>query len=45
MSGIVRPTGRDGAPREWTLFAVGLEALARQFFDLDPDWSPAGSHA
>jgi hypothetical protein len=45
MAGIVRPTGRDGAPREWTLFAVGLEALARQFFDLDPDWSPAGGPA
>lgn len=41
MFAIVRPTGPDGAPREWTLFAVGLEALARQFFDLDPEWAPA----
>ena len=40
MSGIVRPTGPDGPVREWTLFAVGLEALVVQFFQLDPDWSP-----
>jgi hypothetical protein len=37
---IVRPTGPGGAPQEWTLFAIGLEALARQFFEPDPDWVP-----
>ena len=35
---IVRPTGPGGSPQEWTLFAVGLEALARQFFEPDPEW-------
>ena len=45
MSGIVRPTGPDGGPREWTLFAVGLEALVRQFFEIDPGWFPEGIDA
>ncbi|MGO8873927.1 MAG: hypothetical protein ACLQPH_21485 [Acidimicrobiales bacterium] len=40
MDGIMRPTGRHGEPQEWTLFAVGLEALVHQFFELDPHWSP-----
>jgi hypothetical protein len=30
---IVRPTGRNGEPESWTLFAIGLEALSQQFFD------------
>jgi hypothetical protein len=39
--GVVdRPTGPGGSMREWSLFAVGLEALALQFFEPDPDWSP-----
>ena len=37
---IERPTGPDGALQEWTFFAVGLEALALQYFELDPDWVP-----
>jgi hypothetical protein len=36
---IVRPTGPLGAPQEWTLFGVCLEALAQRFFEIDPDWS------
>ena len=36
---IERPTGPGGAGQPWTLFAVGLEALALQFFELDPDWT------
>ena len=32
------PTGRGGEMREWTLYAVGLEAVARQFFEPDPDF-------
>jgi hypothetical protein len=35
---IVRPTGPLGAPQEWTLFGVCLEALALRFFEIDPDW-------
>lgn len=30
--GLVRPTGRGGAPEEWTLFAVAFEGLYCQFF-------------
>ncbi len=36
---IIRPTGRNGAPEEWTVFAVALEGLVRQFFEFDPDWA------
>ena len=42
MEHIVRPTGPGGRLQEWTLFSVGFEALVRQFFELDPDWRPAG---
>ncbi len=37
---IERPTGPGGSVQEWTLFAVGLEALVLQFFEPDPDWVP-----
>ena len=37
---IERPTGPGGSMQEWTLFAVGLEALATAFFEIDPDWDP-----
>jgi hypothetical protein len=41
---LERPTGPGGRPQEWTLFAVGLEALAAQYFELDPDWTgPSGA--
>ncbi|NNK92342.1 MAG: hypothetical protein HKO87_07905 [Acidimicrobiia bacterium] len=33
--GIPRKTGREGEEEAWTLFAIGLEALANQFFELD----------
>jgi hypothetical protein len=26
--------------QEWTLFAIGLEALAVEYFEIDPDWVP-----
>lgn len=45
MNGIMRPTGPDGKEQEWTLFGLALEALANAFFELEPDWSPAGSLA
>jgi len=32
------PTGPGGELREWTLYAVTLEALAIQFFEPDPDF-------
>jgi hypothetical protein len=35
---IVRPTGPHGDDQEWTLFAVGLEALVHQFFEPDPEF-------
>jgi hypothetical protein len=35
---IVRPTGPNGEDQEWTLFGVGLEALADEFFEPDPEW-------
>jgi hypothetical protein len=37
---IVRPTGPDGEDEDWTLFAVGLEALVQQFLEPDPDGVP-----
>jgi hypothetical protein len=37
MYGIVRHTGPHGEDQEWTLFGIGLEALAHQFFEMDPD--------
>jgi hypothetical protein len=40
MGGLFLPTGPDGEDQEWTLFAVGAEALALRFFELDPDWTP-----
>ncbi len=36
---ILRPTGPDGGMQEWTLFGVGLEALALQYLEPDPDWT------
>jgi hypothetical protein len=35
---IVRPTGPNGEDQEWTLFAVGLEALVHQFFEPDSEF-------
>jgi hypothetical protein len=42
---VLRPTGPGGEEQEWTIFAVGLEALINQFFELDPEWVPPGRHA
>lgn len=43
---ILRPTGPGDEKQEWTLFAVGLEALVWQFAELDDDpdsaWSSGG---
>jgi len=40
MDQIVRPTGPDGEDQEWSVFAIGLEALQRLYFEPDPEWSP-----
>jgi len=37
---IERPTGPGASMQEWTLFAIGLEALAVEYFEIDPDWVP-----
>ena len=37
---VTRPTGPGGEDQEWTLFAVGLEALVHQFFETDPEFRP-----
>jgi hypothetical protein len=36
MAGILRPTGPKGEDQAWTVFAIGLEAIAHQFFEPDP---------
>ncbi len=40
---IARPTGDHGKDQEWSLFAVGLEALVHQFFEPDPEFEPPAS--
>lgn len=40
---IMRSTGPGGEDQEWTLFAVGLEALIGQFFEPDPGFVPVAS--
>ena len=37
---VSRPTGPNGENEDWTLFALGLEGLVHQFFEIDPDWQP-----
>ena len=37
----MRPTGPDGELEEWTLLAMGLEALVDKFFEPDPDAAAA----
>lgn len=41
MSGIIRPSGPGGEEQPWSLFGIALEALSRQFLELDPEWEPA----
>jgi hypothetical protein len=36
MVGIMRPTGPHGADQPWTIFAIGLLALVKEFFEPDP---------
>jgi hypothetical protein len=39
IRGVWLPTGPDGAPQEWTVLGIGMDALVDQFFELDPDWT------
>ncbi len=43
MSGILRPTGPAGEIQEWTLFGIAMDGLVKQFFELDPDWTPTSA--
>lgn len=45
MEGIVRRSGPGGGTQEWTLFAVGLEALVCEFLELNPEWQPSSEAA
>jgi len=38
---MVRPTGPNGEDQEWSLYAVGMEALVNQFFEPDPEFAPS----
>ncbi len=40
---IMRPTGPNGEFEEWTLLAMGLEALADEFLEPDPQMTPPQS--
>ena len=41
---VLRPTGPGGELQEWTLYSVGLEAMANQFLEIDPEWEgPEGA--
>jgi hypothetical protein len=37
---VTRPTGPHGEDEEWTLFALGLEALASAYLEPDPTFVP-----
>jgi hypothetical protein len=36
---MLRPTGSQGEEQEWSLLAVGVEALIDQFFEPDPNYA------
>jgi hypothetical protein len=40
---VTRPTGPNGEDEDWTLFALGLEALVQQFFEPDPAYGSESS--
>jgi hypothetical protein len=41
QAGFLLPTGPGGEAQEWTLFSLGLQALAARFFEIDPEFEPA----
>ena len=40
---LLLPTGSEGEKQEWTLFALGLDALVWQLAELDEDWTSGSS--
>jgi hypothetical protein len=40
IRGIELGTGPGGSMQAWTVLGIGMEALAEQFFEFDPDWTP-----
>jgi len=40
LARCLRPTGPGGEDQEWTPFGIGLEALALQYFEPDPGFTP-----
>jgi hypothetical protein len=40
IRGIEMETGPGGSTQAWTVLGIGMEALAEQFFEFDPDWTP-----
>lgn len=40
---ISLPTGAGGAEQEWTSYSLAFCAIARSFFEIDPDWTPPTS--
>jgi hypothetical protein len=40
IRGIALDTGPGGSEQEWTVLGIGMEALAEQFFEFIPDWTP-----
>ena len=40
---VLLPTGPGGAEEEWTLYALAVHAIIRDFLEIDPDWTPDGS--
>jgi hypothetical protein len=43
IRGIELATGPGGTIQPWTVLGIGMEALAEQFFEFDPDWTPDGA--
>jgi len=40
LESFIRPTGPNGSPQEWTIFAAAMEALVLQFMEPDPEFVP-----
>jgi hypothetical protein len=42
---LTRPSAAGGPEVPWTLFGLALAALAHEFLEIDPDWSPQSEEA
>lgn len=36
---VILPTGHDGSDEEWSMAAIGVQALAQRYFEVDPEHS------